>query len=256
MFSKSLLNEINLIKPVYHVFILLLLMLVLFGFKLDPEKHNVLSGDEVADGWILLFDGKTTDGWRGYNSDGFPATGWIIEDGALTCIGGRVERNERGGTIIYDQKFLNFHLKLDWKIEEAGNSGIFYLVREIPGTAVWQTGPEYQLLDNERHPDALRGVDDNRKAASLYDILPAVPQNANPAGEWNSAEIIVNNSHVVHRQNGVDVVMFQLGTPLWDEMVEKSKFNVELFGKFIEGYIGLQDHGDDIWFRNIKIKSL
>jgi hypothetical protein len=217
---------------------------------------NKLSRSEANDGWILMFDGNSTDGWRGYNREAFPATGWIIEDGALACISGRLDRSQRGGDIIFDQKFTNFHLKLDWKIAEAGNSGIFYMAQELPRTAIWQTAPEYQLLDNERHPDAPRGVDGNRKAASLYDVIPAVPQNANPAMQWNTAEIIVNNGNVIHRQNGVDVVRFQIGTAEWDKMIEKSKFNGELFGRFAEGYIGLQDHGDDIWFRNIKIKPL
>lgn len=244
------------LRVLYPLLILLIISALSFSCRTFLGSQNSLSKSEVAEGWILMFDGKTTDGWRGYNREGFPATGWIIEDGTLACISGRLDRSERGGDIIFDQKFLNFHLKLDWKIEEVGNSGIFYLAREIPRTAIWQTAPEFQLLDNERNPDALRGVNNNRKSASLYDILPAVPQNANPAGKWNSAEIIVNNGYVTHRQNGVDVVKFQIGTPEWDAMVDKSKFNVELFGKFLEGYIGLQDHGNDIWFKNIKIRSL
>lgn len=237
-------------------FIVILIAGITFSCNTNRVTHNTLSRAEAREGWILMFDCETTDGWRGYNRDEFPGSGWIIEDGSLTCIGGRVESAERGGDIIYDQKFLNFHLKLDWKIAEGGNSGIFYLAQEIPRTAIWQSAPEYQLLDNERHPDAPRGVEGNRKSASLYDILPAVPQNANSAGEWNHAEIIVSDGHVIHRQNGVDVVNFQLGTAEWDSMVEESKFRVELFGKFVEGYIGLQDHGDDVWFRNIKIRPL
>ncbi len=181
----------------------------------DDVAHNTLTRSEVREGWILMFDGETFDGWRAYNQAEFPASGWIIEDGALTCIGGRVERAQRGGNILYDEKFLNFHLKLDWKISEGGNSGIFYLGQEQPHTGIAWTAPEYQLVDNERYPDALRGVDRSRKAASLYDILPAVPQNCNPADEWNHAEIIVKDSYGTHRQNGVDVVNFQLGIREW-----------------------------------------
>jgi hypothetical protein len=244
---KNIIYRLLLIMP--------LVLLMSLSDCSESNSFNKLSRIEVNDGWMLLFDGETTDGWRGYNREFFPSHGWVVEDGSLTCITGRPEI-DRAGTIIYDRKFLNFHLKLDWKISERGNSGIFYLAQEIPRTGIAQTGLEYQLLDNDRHPDALQGIDGNRKAASLYDILPAVPQNTNPPGEWNSAEIIVYNGHVTHRQNGEDVVKVQLGTPQWDEMVEKSKFNGEIFGKFVEGYIGLQDHGDDIWFRNIKIKPL
>ncbi len=250
--------EVNTLKIVYTLILFFFVGLISFSCSsLDNVADNTLTRPEAREGWILMFDGETFDGWRGYNREEFPASGWIIEDGALSCIGGRVERAQRGGDILYDQKFLNFHLKLDWKISEEGNSGIFYLGQEQPSTGIAWTAPEYQLLDNERNPDALRGVDGNRKAASLYDILPAVPQNCNPAGEWNHAEIIVKDSYVTHRQNGVDVLSYQLGTAEWYEMVEKSKFNgVQLFGKYVPGYIALQDHGDDIWFRNIKIRPL
>ncbi len=209
---------------------------------------NTLTEQEKEEGFVLLFDGETTTGWRSYNGDDFPEEGWIVEDGTLRCIG-------RGGDIVYDGTFRDFHLKVDWKISEGGNSGIFYLGQEIPGRPIWHTAPEFQILDNERHPDAERGVDGNRKAASLYDILPPVPQNTRPAGEWNTAEIIVYQGSVFHRQNGEDVLEYHLGTPSFEEMVEESKFDVELFGKYIEGVIGLQDHGDDVWFRNIKIRE-
>lgn len=242
-----------------NIYVLLLIIPLVFIMGLsdcsDFNSLNKLSRAEVIDGWMLLFDGETTNGWRGYNREDFPSHGWIVEDASLTCITGRPDI-DRAGTIIYDRKFLNFHMKLDWKMFERGNSGIFYLAQEIPRIGIAQTGLEYQLLDNDRHPDALQGNDGNRKAASLYDIIPAVPQNTNPPGELNNAVIIAYNGHVTHRQNGEDVVKVQLGTPKWDEMGEKSKFNGEIFGKFVEGYIGLQDHGDDIWFRNIKIKPL
>ncbi len=209
---------------------------------------NTLSEQEKEEGFILLFDGETTTGWRSYNGDAFPEEGWVVEDGTLRCKG-------RGGDIIYDAKFRDFHLKIDWKISEGGNSGIFYLGQEIPGRPIWHTAPEFQVLDNERHPDAERGVDGNRKAASLYDILPPVPQNTRPAGEWNTAEIIVYRGTVFHRQNGEDVLEYHLETPEFEQMVEESKFDVEMFGKYMEGVIGLQDHSDDVWFRNIKIRE-
>ncbi|MGF1584835.1 MAG: DUF1080 domain-containing protein [Bacteroidales bacterium] len=233
----------------YLVFMTVIIAVVANSCMTGMQTPNELTRAQEREGWMLMFDGETTDGWRGYNSDSFPETGWTVDDGTLFFSG-------RGGDIIYDQKFGNFHFKLEWRISVNGNSGIFYLAEERPGAPIWHTGLEYQLLDNEGHPDAKQGVDGNRMSASLYDILPAVPQNANTPGEWNTAEIIVNNGRVTHRQNGVDVVEFEIGTAEWDEMVEKSKFNAELFGKAKEGYIGLQDHSDDIWFRNIMIREL
>ncbi len=216
----------------------------------EEAAPNTLSQQEQEEGFVLLFDGETTTGWRSYNGDSFPEQGWVVEDGALRFISGA-----RAGDIVYDQTFLDFHLKIDWKISEKGNSGIFYLGQEIPGRPIWHTAPEFQVLDNDGHPDASQGVDGNRKAASLYDIIPANPQNTRPVGEWNQAEIIVYNGTVFHRQNGEDVLQYQLGTPEWEEMVENSKFDVTLFGKYAEGVIGLQDHNDDVWFRNIKIRE-
>ncbi len=224
--------------------------------EVDKTPPNTLTEQEKEEGFILMFDGETTTGWRSYNGDAFPEQGWVVEEGTLRCIGtGDGQPGIRGGDIVYDGLFKDFHLKVDWKISEEGNSGIFYLGQEIEGRPIWHSAPEFQILDNERHQDAQRGVDGNRKAASLYDILPAVPQNTLPAGEWNHAEIIVYRGSVFHRQNGEDVLEYKLGTPEWEEMVEKSKFEADLFGKYIEGVIGLQDHGDDVWFRNIKIRE-
>ncbi len=221
--------------------------------EVDP---NTLTEQEKEEGFVLLFDGETTTGWRSYNGETFPEQGWVVEDGALRCIGaGTGEAGGRGGDIVYDKTFKDFHLKLDWRISEGGNSGIFYLGREIEGRPIWHTAPEFQILDNDGHPDADRGVDGNRKAASLYDILPANPQNTRPVGEWNHAEIIVYRGSVFHRQNGEDVLEYHLGTSAWEAMVEESKFDVDLFGKYIEGVIGLQDHGDDVWFRSIRIRE-
>ncbi len=227
----------------------------------EAAAPNTLSEKEKADGWMLLFNGETFEGWRGYGKETFPAA-WEIVDGTLHIQGsGRGEAGaEEGGDIIYDQKFSNFHLKVDWKVSNGGNSGIFYLGQESPEyDFIWKTAPEYQLLDNERHPDAMLGENGNRQSGSLYDIYPAEPQNANPAGEWNSAEIIVYNGTVVHKQNGETVVEYHLWTPKWYEDVADSKFpelNEEWAEVAKEGYIGMQDHGDDVWFRNIKLKKL
>ena len=227
----------------------------------ETEAPNTLTEKEKADGWQLLFDGVSSKGWRGFKKESFPAD-WEIVDGTLHMKGsGRGEAGSaEGGDIIYDKKFSDFHLKLEWKISEGGNSGIFYLGQELPEfEEIWRTAPEMQVLDNERHPDALLGVDGNRQAGSLYDLIPAKPQNANPVGEWNTVEILVYKGTVVHKQNGATVLEYHLWTPEWNELVAGSKFpsyNENWAEVAQEGYIGLQDHGDDVWYRNIKIKEL
>ena len=223
-------------------------------------RINQLAKDEVDNGWILMFDGETSDGWRGYMKESFPESGWSIEDGTIRCIGsGKGEAGGRGGDIIYDKMVSNFHLKLEWKIGEGGNSGILYLGNEVEGWPIWKTAPEMQVLDNAKHPDSFLGKDGNRKAGSLYDLIPADPQNAKPAGEWNTAEILVYRGTVVHKQNGETVLEYHLWTDDWNNLVAGSKFpglNPDWANVPKEGYIGLQDHGDDVWYRNIKIREL
>lgn len=222
------------------------------------DSNNLLTAEEQAQGFVLIFDGKTTSGWRGYNKPSFPDSGWVVENGALRCLGsGQGEAGGKGGDVIYDQKFKDFHLKIEWKISEGGNSGIFYLGQEISEEPVWKSAPEMQVLDNIKHLDANLGKDGNRKAGSLYDLIPADPQNAKPTGEWNTAEIMVYQGTVVHKQNGETILEYHIGTPDWDKMIKESKFkDFKEFGKYIEGYIALQDHGNDVWFRNIKIRAL
>lgn len=213
---------------------------------------------EADDGWVSLFDGKTTTGWRGYDKPTFPAEGWEVVDGTLHCIASGTGEAGNGGDIIYDKKFKNFELSLEWKIGEGGNSGIFILAQEIPGEPIYKSSPEFQLLDNDKHPDAKLGVNGNRMASSLYDLIPAVPQNTKPAGEWNQAGILCYDGTVVFKSNGANVVEFHLWTDDWKKMVSESKFkDWEWFlNTAHEGYIGLQDHGSDVWFRNIKIKEM
>ena len=137
---------------------------------------NTLTAEEKEQGFVLLFDGKTFDGWRGYHKEAFPEQGWIIEDGALKCVGsGEGEAGGGGGDIIYEKRFKDFHLKLEWKISPAGNSGIFYLAEELDGEPIWKSSPEMQVLCNEGHLDAQLGKDGNRQAGALYDLIPAVP---------------------------------------------------------------------------------
>jgi hypothetical protein len=221
----------------------------------ETETETTITPDE---GWKVLFDGTSTDGWRNYGAETFPEEGWVIEDGALKCIGaGTGEAGGKGGDIIYNQMFKDFNLKLEWKISEGGNSGIFYLAQELPGEKIWKSAPEMQILDNDKHIDSNLGKDGNRKAGSLYDLIPANPQNAKPVGEWNEVEIIVYQGTVIHKMNGEVVLEYHLGTPDWDKLIAESKFaDFPEFGKYREGFIGLQDHGNDVWFRNIMIKDL
>jgi Domain of Unknown Function (DUF1080) len=242
------------------LFIAVLLALNFNAVSQNKEKAaiNTLTEKEAKTGWILLFDGKTNEGWRSYNKTTFPSD-WNIEDGAIHLKGsGNGEAGSvNGGDLVYGRKFANFHLKIEWKISEGGNSGIFYLAQEIPGKEIWRTAPEFQVLDNDRHPDAMLGKDGNRQAGSLYDLLPANPQNTKPAGEWNSAEILSYQGTIIHFQNGEKILEYHLWTPEWNALVAGSKFptyNPDWAKVAKEGFIGLQDHGNDVWYRNIKIQ--
>lgn len=218
--------------------------------------QSTLTEQEKQEGFVLLFDGTSSEGWRGYKKEVFPDK-WVIEDGTLHF---NPKAEGRGGDIIFDKKFSNFHMKIEWKIAEGGNSGIFYLGAENDKfRAIYGTAPEMQVLDNEKHPDAKLGKDGNRKSGSLYDLIPAVPQNSNGAEKWNSAEVIIKDGHVIHMQNGEKVVEYQIGSPEWNDLVAGSKFpgiNPDWANLQKEGYIGMQDHGNHVWFRNIKIKEL
>lgn len=222
---------------------------------------NELSEKEKEEGWKLLFDGESTKGWRGYNKDGFPDRGWTVENGTLALKGSGAGEAGGAGDIIYDEQFKDFELSLEWKISEGGNSGIFYLAQEIEGQPIWKSAPEMQVLDNEKHPDARLGKNGNRKSGSLYDLIPADPQNAKPVGQWNTVSIMVYRGTVVHSMNGENVVEYHLWTEDWKNMIENSKFAgwedfINAGGEDHKGYIGLQDHGDKVQFRNIKIKEL
>lgn len=243
----------------------------------DRAQTDITDYPVDTDGYTVIFNGENLEGWRGYGMDQAPAS-WNVDDGAIHLVGsGTGEAQvEGGGDLIFPHKFKNFELELEYKISKGGNSGIFYLAQEAAVTEdgeqvylpIWQSASEYQVLDNDNHEDAKLGIDGNRQAASLYDMIPAKPQNAKPYGEWNKAKITVYKGTVIHSQNGENVLEYHLWTPKWKEMLKESKFNkdgdfpcaynlmIDMGGKNHEGYIGLQDHGDDVWYRNIRVKQL
>ncbi len=225
---------------------ILLLLPLLAACAAQAASHtNMLSPAERSDGWQLLFDGKTTAGWRGYHQAGMPA-GWDVVDGALT-------RTGAGGDIITTRQYGDFELALDWKISEGGNSGVFYRVTE-DGEYGYFTGPEMQVLDDARHAD---GKNRLTSAGSCYGLYAAPAGVVKPAGEWNSARILVRGNHVEHWLNGQMVVSYELGSPDWTAKVAASKFSQwPGYGKAVRGYIALQDHGDWVAYRNIRIREL
>ncbi len=230
---------------------------------LDPPA-NTLSAEDKAAGWKLLWDGKTSDGWRGAISDSFPAKGWEIKNGVLTVLASGGAESAAGGDIITRDRYSDFELKLDFKMTPAANSGIKYFTQPnldpITGTGSATTkgsaiGLEYQILDDKRHPDAKMGSGGNRTLASLYDLMTAdESKKPNPIGQWNHAHLIVRGNHIEHWLNGVKVLEYERGTPKFREMVAASKYHkIPGFGEWADGHILLQDHGDHVSFRNIKI---
>lgn len=244
------------------------------GVKYMIANNPEISLEKVQkdkDGYYILFDGTNMEGWRGYCKDYIPNK-WNIKDGALH-FNGRGEGE--GGDIIFAHRFSNFIFEVEWKICEGGNSGIFYLGQEsatidangkVQYQPIYISCPECQVLDNERHPDAKLGATLGiRQSTSLYDMIVAKPQNANPAGEWNKVKVVVKNGKVTHFQNGVKVLSYVLGGAEWIELLQSSKFSEQNWPLAFEqlkvcgktpGYFGFQDHGDEVWYRNIRVKPL
>lgn len=211
--------------------------------------------DSESSNWITLFDGTNTDQWRSYNSDSFPS-GWSIENDILVFESAKRDGAEGRLHLMTKDKYENFHLRIEWKIETRSNSGIFYGVLEQEGIDIHWSGLEYQILDPDYFPE-INDDTKNRITGALYDLVEPQPQNVNPVGEWNSTEIIVDGSTVIHRLNGETIVEVERWTPEWFEMVRNSKFaSHNEFGNIREGHIGIQDHGGKMMLRNIKIKKL
>jgi hypothetical protein len=224
------------------------------------STKNKLTIDEEKNGWELLWDGKTTDGWRGAKLDEFPEKGWQIQNDELTVLASGGAESAAGGDIVTKKLYSDFELKVDFKITEGANSGIKYYVdtdlNKGPGSSI---GLEYQILDDENHPDAKLGNHEgSRTIASLYDLIKADPNKlVNPIGEWNSAYIISKNNHVEHWLNGVKVLEYERKSPEYSKLVSESKYaEWPNFGEAEQGHILLQDHGNRVSFRNVKIKSL
>ncbi|MBY0534868.1 MAG: DUF1080 domain-containing protein [Chitinophagaceae bacterium] len=217
---------------------------------------NTLTAKEKKEGWKLLFDGKTKKGWHVYNnkSDG---SAWKVENGCLHLDPAQMNgwQTVGGGDIVSEEEYDNFHLKLEWKLADSANSGVILFVKEDPKYAFpWVTGPEMQVLDNNGHPDA-KII--KHRASDLYDMISSSPETVKKAGEWNLAEVISDHGKLEFRLNGVSVLKITMWDDNWRAMIKKSKFkDMADFGTYKKGKLGLQDHGNKVWFKNIKIKAL
>ena len=230
-------------------------------------SHNTLSAQEKANGWRLLWDGKTTNGWRSARGDYFPAKSWIIKDGELRVVASGNGEAQLGGDIITRERYSNFELTADFKTTPGCNSGIKIFVQPNLDPVTGQGGKaktgsaiglEYQILDDERHPDAKLGRDGDRKLGALYDLIPAGPnKHPNPVGEWNHARIISRGQHVEHWLNGKKILEYDRGSQAFRAAVALSKFkNIPGFGEWADGHILLQEHGSEVSFRDIKLRVL
>ena len=238
---------------------------------------NNLSPQERAQGWKLLFDGRTTQGWRGAGKEAFPSKGWQVKNGELIVEAAKGEEAGNGGDIVTLDEYSTFELKLDFMITEGANSGIKYFITEKYGTDQSAIGLEYQILDDEKHPDAKLGANGNRTIASLYDLIPAHKNKiVNKPGEWNQARLIVcgtrheewlkgnsleasdfRGAHVEHWLNNRKVLEYERGTQAFYALIARSKYaQWEGFGSWPSGHILLQDHGNEVHFRSIKIRRI
>lgn len=223
----------------------------------SSTEANVLTEQEKNEGWQLLFDGNSTNGWHTYGKNSV-GSAWKVVDGTLTLDttvkdGWQVRD---GGDIVTNQEFEDFHFSIDWKVAPGGNSGVIFFVQDDPSKYqyTWHTGLEMQVLDNAAHPDAKIF---KHRAGDLYDLIASSKETVKPAGEWNHAEIISNDGKLNLFLNGENIVSTTLWDEQWRSLIANSKFkDMAAFGTFKKGHIALQDHGDKVWFRNIKIKRL
>lgn len=219
-----------------------------------PAAHNTLTEREVAEGWTLLFDGESTEGFRGYGRAGMPET-WVAQNGelALQTSGGDMD----GGDIVTVEEFSDFELVFDFKVGPEGNSGVFYRVQEVDGAGLWQVAPEYQVLDDPAYI-AMGTMDmTNHLTGDNYALHSASVRPLHPTGEWNRGRIVVEGNRVEHWLNGKRTVAYELYSDDWEARLAASKFAVEPhYARAASGAIGFQDHGTPVWYRNLKIRRL
>jgi hypothetical protein len=197
--------------------------------------------------WVTLFDGKSTDAWRGYRQQTFPSDAWTVENGALKSVAGK------HGDLVTKETYRDFELELEWRVSPGANSGIFYRATE-DADDIWQSAPEMQVLDDDKHAD---GKNPKTSAGSLYALVAPEGKVLRPVGEWNRVRVVVRGSHVEHWLNGRKVVEYEYGSDALAKLVAASKFSGYAgFAKAPEGHVGLQNHGDDVWFRKIRIRRL
>jgi hypothetical protein len=230
------------------------------GIYVANHIPNRLNSYEKQSGWKLLFDGTTSKGWKGAYKPTFPPKGWQVQDGLMTVLSSEGREAANGGDIVTTRKYKSFDLSFEFRLTPGANSGVKYFVTLTENNTGSAIGLEYQLLDDSLHPDAKLGRDGDRTLSSLYDLIPASKQKRfiHPIGQWNTGRIIVfPNNHVEHYLNGVKVLEYERGSQAFRDLVAMSKYKIwKNFGEAPEGYILLQDHGNEVSFRSIKIREL
>ncbi|GEO09331.1 3-keto-disaccharide hydrolase [Segetibacter aerophilus] len=225
--------------------------IVLSSYSYMAGKDNTLTPSEKKTGWKLLFDGKSLNGWRAYQNK--ETNSWSAKDGVMYCKGSSTDKSDLRADMITDKQYENFDLSVDWKISPQGNSGILYLVTE-EFKAAYLSGPEYQIIDDLNFPQKL---EDWQKTGANYAMDPAPTAAPNPVGQWNTTRIVVNKGHVQHWLNGKKLLDFQMWTDEWKKKKTEGKWkDAPGYGMSKKGHIGLQDHGSEAWFKNLKIKEL
>ena len=205
----------------------------------------------TAEGWKVLFDGRSTEAWRGYNRDAFPSDSWVVEGGTLKTVAGAKNPVD----LVTRDTYRDFELELEWKVGPRGNSGVFYRAAELPAAApMWHSAPELQILDDDGH-DA--SMSPRTSAGSLYDLIAPTGKTLRPVGQWNKVRLLVQGDHIEHWLNGRKVVEYELGSDELKALILASKFkDMPRFAREAEGHVGLQNHGEEAWFRNIRIRRL